>query len=117
MLSDKLIANDKFTKYGEFIQTLSVTSVSRVGSVKFTAVYNGKETEFTRKDQYVKFVKEMIDKNIRFSESYAKATILVQAMLIIKYIFDNNIRFTGTKVDEKSSRNCKRSSESIDTRS
>ena len=43
----------------------------------------------------------MVDKNIRFPEGYERPIILVQAMLIIKYIFDKNVRFTGSKVDEE----------------
>ena len=101
LLSDKLVANDNFTKYGRFIASLTVTSVSRAGAVKFTAVYEGKETEFTRKEQYEKFVREMIDRNIRLPANSSRPLILVQAMLIISYIFDNNIRFTGSKVDEE----------------
>ena len=54
LLSDKLVANDNFTKYGEFIAYLTVSSVSRAGSVKFTAVRDGKESEFTKKEPYEK---------------------------------------------------------------
>ena len=39
-LSGKLIAGDNLTKYGEFIASLNVLSVLRVGSVKFSAIYS-----------------------------------------------------------------------------